>query len=415
MDIFNLFKRQSWAKSTAKKQNIFLDYASTTPVRPEVLEVMRGYEKNYFANPSALYTGALKAKDFLSHARESVAETLSTQKKCIIFTSGGTESNNLALLGVFESCMRKMKVNGKSYIPHIVTTNIEHPAILEVCSEIERRGGKVTKVKVSEDGLVSPKDVRDALTPETILVSVMYANNEIGTIEPIKEISRVIKDHRQKNGTEFPYFHTDACQAPLYLDLNILKLGVDMMTLDGIKIYGPRGFGVLFIKDGVEISPILFGGGQEAGLRSGTENVASALGFAKAFELAQKERESESERLVKIRDYAFEKILKTFPNAKVNGSRENRLPNNINICFSATSADKPNIDAEFAVISLDVHGISASYSSSCRTLKEDSSSYVVEALGNGDCSLSSLRFTLGKNSTKSDIDRLVEVLVKLFK
>ena len=390
-----------------KKKQIFLDYASTTPVDYRVMKKMMEYDVRHFANPSALYNDALTAKKFLEEAREKIAEVLSTQKKSIVFTSGGTEGNNLAIQGVFNSYGQfgnsVAKLGGK---PHFITTEVEHPSVLEVMREIEKRGGEVTKLKVDADGFVSLKDLRESLRPETVLVSVMYANNEIGTIQPIKEISRVIKDYRLKNNTDFPYFHTDACQTPNYLDVNVLKLGVDLMTLDGIKIYGPRGTGVLYVKDGVEISPIIFGGGQEGGLRSGTENVSGAVGFAEALKISQEERENESERLLKIRDYGISEILKNFPNSSLNGSKENRLPNNINICF-------PNLDAEFAVISLDVNGISCSYSSSCRTLKEDSSSYVVESLGKDDCKMSSLRFSLGRGSTKGDMDEMVAVLKKI--
>ncbi|MEQ1561643.1 MAG: aminotransferase class V-fold PLP-dependent enzyme, partial [Nitrospira sp.] len=284
--------------------------------------------------------------------------------------------------------------------------NIEHPAVLEVFDEIERRGGKVTKVSVNEDGVVRPRDILEAITENTVLVSVMYANNEIGTIQPVREIAKIIKEYKLKNNLNKPYFHTDACQAGLYLSLDTQKLGVDLLTLDGIKIYGPRSSGLLFVKNGTEIKPIMFGGGQEKGLRSGTENLTSVLGLSQAIEIAEKMRESESERLKNIRDYAIENILKTFPKATLNGSVENRLPNNINICF-------PNLDAEFAVISLDVSGFAVSYSSSCRNLKEDSSSYVVEALGKTNCSQSSLRITLGRESRKSDIDNFIVALKKI--
>ena len=351
-----------------RKQRIFLDYASITPVSKEVLVEMEKCQKEVFANPSALYSEALLAKEFGLKAKERIAKILNVSKNDIIFTNGGTEGNNLAILGVFEALGHSVSK------PHFITTVIEHPSILEVFAEIERRGGEVTYVSVNGEGIVNPKDIRSALKENTVLVSVMYANNEIGTIQPIKEIGRMIKDSRLKNKTNLPYFHTDACQAPLYLSVDCLKLGVDMMTLDGIKMYGPRGSGVLYVKPFVNIKPIIFGGGQEKGLRSGTENIPALVGFAKALEMAYEMREPESERLVKIRDYGIKEILKNFPKANLNGSETLRLPNNINICF-------PDLDAEFAVISLDVAGVSASYSSSCRTLKEDSSSYVVESLG----------------------------------
>lgn len=362
---------------------------------------MRKVEEN-FANPSALYNEALEAKSKLGDARGKIAQILGCQKSEIIFTSGGTEGNNLALLGIFEAHKTK------NFTPHIITTAIEHSSILEVCKEIERRGGEVTYLPVDEEGIVKVKDIRDAFKENTVLVSVMFANNEIGTIQPIKEIGRAIKDWQQKHNSTFPYFHTDACQVVLYEDLNVQKLGVDLLSIDGIKMYGPRGAGVLVARGNVMLQPIVFGGGQESGRRSGTENVVSAVGLARALETAQDLREKESIRLSEIRDYAIEKILKTFPQAKLNGSQTERLPNNVNVCFS-------KLDAEFAVISLDVAGISASYSSSCRTLAEDSSSYVVSALGKPDCAASSLRFTFGRETRKSDIDALVLALQKIIK
>ncbi len=389
-------------KKIMKKKRIFLDYASTTPIDKRVKEEMDKYEEESSFNPSALYSEGLSAKEVLDSSRDRIASLLSAQKNEIIFTSGGTEANNLAILGVFEAYKKE------NFTPHIVTCEIEHPAVLEVCKEVERREGEVTILPVSEDGLVSSKDVRDSLKDNTVLVSIMYANNEIGTVQPIKEIGRVIKEYRTKNNKRLPYFHTDACQAVLYEELHVQKLVVDLMTLDGIKMYGPRGAGLLYVKTDTEIHPINFGGGQERGLRNGTENVGASLGLARALEIATDERENLSERMSKLRDYAINKILKSFPTASLNGSATYRLPNNINICF-------PLLDAEFAVISLDVAGIAASYSSSCLTLKEDSSSYVMTALGKDDCKNSSLRFTLGRESKKEDIDALVSALQKIVK
>src|SRR3989338_438003 len=398
-----MIKIMIFRKKTNKKR-IFLDYASITPVDLEVEKEMDKVGRTTFANPSALYDEAFIAKELVEDARKKVAGILNAQKSEVVFTSGGTEGNNLALLGVFEA----HKKDG--FVPHFITTVIEHSAILEVCKEIERRGGEVTYLKVSPEGLVSPKDIHGALKENTVLVTVAYANNEIGTIQPIKDIGRAIKDWRQKktehqNGA-WPYFHTDACQAGPYLSLDVLKLGVDIMTLDGIKIYGPRGMGILYLRHGVNVTPVIFGGGQEKGLRSGTENVPGIVGFAKALEIADSLREKESERLTALRDYATDSIIKNFPKAVLNGSKESRLPNNINVCFRG-------LHAEFAVISLDMAGISVSYSSSCRTLKEDPSSYVVSALDMGDCSTSSLRFTLGRESTKKDIDDLLNALQKI--
>ncbi len=382
------------------KKRIFLDYASITPLDKRVKRAMEEYEKRSFANPSALYGEALVAKESLQKSREKVAELLNARESEIIFTSGGTESNNLALLGVFE------RYKKEGFVPHIITSSIEHSSILETVEEIKKRGGEVTVLSVSPDGLINPKDVFRAIKENTILVSIMYANNEIGTIQDIKEIGKLIRKYRNDNKTSFPYFHTDACQASLYLSVDVLKLGVDLLTLDGIKIYGPRGVGMLYKKSTLEILPVIFGGGQEKKLRSGTENVAGAVGFAKAMEITTEMREKESIRLTQIRDYAIDEILKNFKGASLNGSRTERLPNNINICF-------PGKDAEFLVISLDVQGIAASYSSSCRTLKEDSSSYVISALDKEACHSSSLRFSLGRNSQKSDIDYLVGKLKQI--
>lgn len=384
------------------KKRVLLDYASSTPVLKEVEQEMAKYKSVTYYNPSALYSEALYAKEALSLSRNKIANLISAQKNNIVFTSGGTEGNNLAILGVFEAHKKD------NFIPHFVTTSIEHPAVLEVFKEIEKRGGEVTIVPIDLDGIVKPKDIRDSIKENTVLVSIMYANNEMGTVQPINEIAKVIRDWRKNKDTRLPYLHTDACQAPSYLDMNALRLGVDLMTVDGIKIYGPRGTGFLYVRDDVTMNPIVFGGGQEKGLRSGTENVFGIVGLSKALEIVIKDREKESKRLEEIWNYAVDKILHSFPTASLNGHHKNRLPNNINICFSG-------LDAEFAVIALDVLGVSASYSSSCRTLKEDSSSYVISNIGREECSMSSLRFTMGRDTRISDIDFLLKALKKVIK
>jgi len=396
-------------KKKKKNKRIFLDYASITPIDRRVSMEMERAQKTTFANPSALYQEALTAKDFVEKGRKKIADILHAQKSEIVFTGGGTESNNLALFGLFEDFQRFDLKNSKCRTlgnkPHIITTKIEHPAILEVCREIERRGGQITYLPVDSDGLVSLKKIRESIKKNTILITISYANNEIGVIQPIKDIAKIVKNYRQNNKTNFPYFHTDACQAGLYLSLDVLKLGVDLMTLDGIKIYGPRSSGILYIKSGIKILPIVFGGGQEGGLRSGTENVSAVVGLSKAFEIAEKMKIKESSRLIELRNYAIENIIKIFPKSTLNGSRENRLPNNINICF-------PGLDAEYAVIRLDVAGIAISYSSSCQTLK-DNFSYVIHELGKKNCMSSSLRITLGRETMKKDIDILVNLLKKI--
>jgi cysteine desulfurase len=287
----------------------------------------------------------------------------------------------------------------KQFKPHIITTNIEHPGILEVCKYIEREGGEVSYIEVDENGLVYPEAITKALKPTTILVSVMLANNEIGTIQPIRDIARVIHEYKQKNNLELPYFHCDASQAANYLDLSFQKLGVDMMTLDASKIYGPKGIGLLAARRLVPLEPIIFGGGQEKGIRSGTENVPAIVGFAEALMIAQNQKEKESERLTALRDYFFDEVIKISPNVSINGDRKKRLPNNVNICVEG-------LDAEFAVLKLDHEGIASSSASSCMNLSENSYSYVIEALekarknGQKMCRESSLRFSLGRGTTK---------------
>lgn len=381
-----------------KKKRIYMDYAARTPVEKEVVLWMdKFYDINY-SNSSALHKEGLNSKNVLNESRKSIAKNLNCGDSEIIFTSGGTESDNLAMLGIFLEAQKNGIEN-----PHIITTKIEHPAILEICEKIKSLGGEITLVSVSEEGLVSPEEIFNSIKTNTILVSVMYANNEIGTIQPLKEISKKIKDWREKNNTQFPYFHSDACQAGLYLSLDVKKLGLDMMTLDGIKIYGPGGVGVLYKNNNIKIQPIVYGGGQENGLRSGTENIVGISGFSKSLEIAESLKEFESKRLSDIRDYGISKIIENFPNSSLNGSYQKRLPNNINICF-------PGLDSEFAVIKLDTLGFSVSAASACNNLSLENSSGVIKALGKESCASSSIRFTFGRETKKKDINDLVRAL-----
>lgn len=392
----------------AKKQpRIYLDHASTTPLDPVVLLHMYDLEKKYFENPSSIYTEGMEAKRILEQSRKHVADIIHARPQEIVFTGSGTEADNLAVLGL----VRASKIKK----PHIIISAFEHPAILEAADLLEKEGTFVTKIFPNEAGLVNPKDIKNALTPDTALVSVMYANNEIGTIQPLKEIVKVLREYRHAQNRvqhcDYPYFHTDASQAPCYLDINRDKIGVDLMTLDGSKIYGPKGVGALYIKEGINIAPAIVGGGQEHGLRSGTENVARISGFARALGKAVVMREEESARLKKLQDYFFETALKNFGNkVAINGSRIMRLPNNINICFK-------HVDAEFAVIQLDQAGIACSAASACSNLRGNTGSYVIASLGEAgkDCDQSSLRFTMGRGTVKKDIDRTIKVLEKIIK
>jgi cysteine desulfurase len=388
------------------KKRIFLDYASTTPIDKKVLRAMLPYLEKSFENPSALYKEGVDAKRRIEDARRTIALILHVEPSDIVFTASGTEADNLALLGIYESaCVWRTDIK-----PHIITTTIEHPAVLEACREIERRGGEVTYVEVDESGIVSPDAIRQALTPATILVSVMYANNEIGTIQPVKEISKVIRTYSTAHPASKVYFHTDASQAPNYLSVNCESLGVDLMTLDASKIYGPKGIGLLVAKKHVGISPIIFGGGQEKGLRSGTENVPAIVGFAEALIRAEAMREKESGRLKALRDYFISEMRNRYPIFRLNGDAEHRLPNNINVCA-------PGLDAEFAVLQLDTLGISCSSASACKSLSEISSSYVIENLGQQgkECGTSSLRFTLGRGTTKAHVTSTLRALEHVLK
>ncbi len=388
--------------SMFKTKRIFLDYASTTPVDKAVLKTMLPFQTVNFGNASALYKEGVYAKQVLAQARTAVASQLNVKASEIVFTASGTEADNLAVRGIFDFYKSQFK-------PHIITSVIEHPGILEICKYIEHNGGEVTYVPVNEAGLINPQDIKAALKPETVLVTIMLANNEIGTIQPIRDIARLIAEYKQANNKEtYPYLHTDASQGGNYLDLSFQKLGCDLLTLDASKMYGPKGVGALGIKSYVEIKPIIYGGGQEKGLRSATENIAGIVGLAKALNMAQKIRDKEARRLKKLQTYFFKKVTKVVPNVIINGDREKRLPNNVNFCI-------PKLDAEFAVIKLDQKGIACSSASSCINLSENSYSYVVDALGpeGKACRESSLRFTFGRDTTKKHLKVVLKLLPTL--
>jgi cysteine desulfurase len=289
---------------------------------------------------------------------------------------------------------------------HIITSAVEHPAILESCREIERLGlAEVTYLPVLENGKIDTSIVKKYLKPETVLVTVILANNEIGTIQSVRDIAREIKKYKNENDRRFdepPYLHTDASQAPLYLDINLDRLGVHMMTLDSSKIYGPKGVGCLIKKSYVPMASVTFGGGQEFGVRPGTENVPSIVGFGCALEIAENEREENYKKVSALQKYFIELLTEKIPNAEINGTIKNRLPNNINICIKG-------LNSEFAVIQLDEEGISCSAMTACKSSSEEAKSYVVNALGN-DCGTSSLRFSFDKNTTKKEIDYVIEKL-----
>jgi len=383
------------------KKRIYLDHAATTYLDLRVKKVMDDFWIKNFGNPSSLYKEGRLAKKAIEESRLKIARFINAKPQEIIFTAGGTESDNLAIFGVANNFKKG----------HIITTKFEHHAVLNACKKLEELGFEVSYLDVGEKGIVSLKDFKRALKKETVLVSIMYANNEIGTIQPIAEIGKIIKDFRNSKTSDFktyPLFHVDACQAAGYLDLNVEKLGVDLMTVNGSKIYGPKGIGFLYIKSGVKISPLLYGGEQERGLRPGTENVPAIVGLAKAFELAQKERDKESKRLTSLRDYFIKRLTKEIPRVYLNGDSKDRLPNNINVSILG-------VEGESVVLYLDEKGVSCSTGSAC-TSESLEPSHVIMALGGPyEYGHGSLRFTLGKCNKKSDIDYVMKILPDIVK
>jgi len=378
-------------------KTIYLDHAATTYMDPRVLTAMKPYFTEKFGNPSSLYALGRESNGAINDARRSVAQILHALPDNIIFTAGGTESDNLALFGI----ARAHEKQGK----HIISTPIEHHAILHALDELRKQGWEITLVPVDKIGRVNPADVIKAIRPDTVLISVMYANNEIGTIEPIAEIGRELLKYRQAKNTAYPYFHSDACQAAGYLDLDVEKLHVDLMTINGGKIYGPKGVGVLYVRRGVKIQPIIVGGSQERRLRAGTENVPGIVGLAKALEFAQSASEKESKRVRALSEYLWKQIEAKIPKVKLNGPEigEGRLPNNLNITFL-------DVEGEAMLLYLDEYGVMCSTGSAC-TSESLEPSHVLRALGLPyEYAHGSIRFTFGHCNTKAEIVYLMKYL-----
>ena len=395
-------------------EKIYLDYAGSTPIDKKVLSLMASYEKSFYANATSIHSSGVKSRTIIEESREKIAKGLNAHSDEIIFTGSSTESSAMVIIGVINNYL----LNTKGIVPHVITTEIEHPAVLMNFKFLEKIGkAEITYLKINEKGIINPKDVRDSLKSNTALVSVMYANNEIGTIQPIEEVAKAIR-HFRKNSKETHFdgilFHTDATQAMNYLyTSNVDKLGVDLLSFNGSKIYGPKGVGVLYKKRGVKLSPIYSGGEQEFGLRSGTENVASIAAMALAFEITNKMKEKEVDRLTKLRDYTIDKLLNLNKSPffiTLNGDQKERLPNNINVLISG-------ISSELLVIELDAKGIEISSRSACSSGDEDDS-YVITALKSAkgeaiNLEEGSLRVTLGRETKKADIDKFILVLSKI--
>lgn len=382
-----------------------MDYAAGAPVFSVVQKEMNRAGK-IFANPSSIHTDGVLAKESLQKARKTVAGILHSSLGEIIFTGSGTESVNLAIMGVFKHFRLN---NDPKKVFHIITTTIEHSAVLEACRHLEKVGAEVTYLSVDEKGLINLKELRAALRPDTVLVSIGYVNNEIGTIQPVREIAKEIRHYKKVKGIEgqYPLFHTDACQAVSYLNVNVQQLGVDLLSFNGTKLGGPHGIGALFVSRDVLIDPLLYGGGQERGLRSGTENITGAIGLATAFFEAEKMKEKEVPFLQILQTYFISEIRNNFPGARINGSEESRVPNNVHVSF-------PNISSELLVLELDAKGISASAGSACDSAK-DVSSHVLEALyGENDAKTwGSVRFSFGYKTTKKEINFVLKSLKQI--
>ncbi|MFC1801278.1 cysteine desulfurase family protein [Nanoarchaeota archaeon] len=363
---------------------IYLDHSATTYVDEEVMAAMKPYFTQHFGNPSSMHQSGLKAKEAVQEARQTIAKILNCQPAEIIFTSGGTESVNLALQGI-----AKEKKSG-----HIITTKTEHHAVLDTCKYLEAQGFQVTYLDVDRYGQVQPEQIEKAIKENTILITIIYANNEIGTINNIKEISKITKEHN------IP-LHTDACQAGL-LDLNT---GADLLTLNGSKIYGPKGIGILYKNKNIKLQPIIYGGGQEFNLRSGTENVPGIVGFAKAFELIQKNKEAETQRLTQLRNKLMQTLTKS-PKSILNGHPTERHPGNVNISFA-------DVEGESIVLHLNEQGIQASTGSACTSELLEASHVLVACGQPAEIAHGSIRFTLGKQTTEKDINEVIEKLPKI--
>lgn len=378
-----------------------MDNAASTPVGAKSLSAMIATMKKFPGNPSGIHKEGKDAHACLEQSRWQTAGVISARPDEIVFTSGATEANNMAILGVVVAAF---KDGVKS--PHVIVSSIEHPSVIEVAHTLESNGVRVDYLPVDIHGLVNPRELRKLITPETVLVSVMYANNEIGTIEPIIDIAKEVRHARKTNASVYPYFHTDAAQAGNYLDMNVLKLGVDLMTLSSGKTYGPRGIGALFVKRGVEMSPLMYGGDHEGGHRPGTEGVALAVGFSVALEEAQGISEKESKRVQKLRDSLATKILKKVSGARVNGDFEHSLPNILNISFEG-------IESEALVLYLDAAGIAVSGKSACMSA-ETGASHVIIALGESvDMQAGSIRFSIGRDTKSEDVTRVANEVSRI--
>lgn len=373
------------------EKKIYLDNAATTKTKPEVVDAMLPYFSELYGNPSSVYEFAAQNKRALDEARQTIANAIGADSAEVYFTGGGTEADNWALIGTAEAYENKGK--------HIITSKIEHHAVLHTCEYLQKRGFEITYIDVDENGVVKLDQLEKAIRPTTILISIMFANNEIGTIQPIKEIGAIAKKHNI-------LFHTDAVQAFGQLNINVDELGIDMMSASAHKVNGPKGIGFLYIRKGVKIRSFIHGGAQERGRRAGTENVPYAVGFGKAVELAMTTMEERSKKEIELRDYLIKRVLAEVPYTRLNGHRTMRLPNNVNFSFQF-------IEGESLLIMLDMGNICASSGSACTSGSLDPS-HVLLAIGlPHEIAHGSLRLTLNEENTKEEIDYTIDKIKEI--
>lgn len=401
-------------------RRVYLDYAATTPTDPAVIKSMEPYFRDTFGNPASAHWFGRRAIKAVDDAREVLAAFLGCSPLEVYFTGSATEADNVVILGALQSFNRDRAAYG---LLHVVVSQIEHEAVLEPCRKLKQAGvAEITYAPVDREGIVDPETIRKALRPTTLLVSIMYANSEIGTIQPVAEIGRIIKEENERRAAEYkrmksrPHiksyalkavsypirFHTDAVQAAQFIDCNVDRLNVDLLTLSAHKIYGPKGIGALYVRRGTPLEPLIKGGGQERGLRAGTENVPFIVGFAEAIRLAQKRREQSVKKIGRLRDQLLEGILEGISGTLLNGSRNRRLPNNVNISFRG-------IEGEVLLMALDEQGIAVSTGSACasRSLKP---SHVLKAIGVDPNQGGALRFSLGRHTTGEEIKYAIKAV-----
>ena len=372
-------------------KNVYFDNSATTKLDEKVLEVMMPYLKDSYGNASSIYKIGRESRKAVEEAREKVAKVLNCKPSEIYFTAGGSESDNTAIKGIAHAYKNKGN--------HIITSKIEHPAVLETCKELEKEGFEVSYISVDEKGLLNIEELKQAIKPSTILISIMFANNEIGTIQPIEEIGQIAKEHKI-------VFHTDAVQAAGSLKIDVQQLNIDSLSISGHKFYGPKGTGVLYVRTGVNFQKLIAGGHQERNKRAGTENVPGIVGLATALELAQSSREEHNKKIKELRDYYEAQVKEKIPYMRVNGDTDKRLPGTSNISFRF-------IEGEGLLLNLDLKGICASSGSACTSGSLDPS-HVLLAIGlPHEIAHGSLRISIGKYNTKEEIDYLVENLVEI--